>query len=89
MYANLLDAQSADLALAFGDSAQPLGGISLHARAKHVWFLHEPSDWGDLLDAAAEVGVRVRVRVRGRVRVRVRGRPASTGCQRRGARVGS
>ena len=27
LYANLLDPQSADLALAFGDTAQPLGGI--------------------------------------------------------------
>ena len=60
LYTNLLDPQSADLALAFGDTAsgargQPLAGLSLGARAKHVWFLHEPSDWGDVLDAAAEV----------------------------------
>ena len=54
LYKNLLDPEKADLALAFGDTAQPLGNISLKARAKHVWLFHEPSDWGDLLDAAAE-----------------------------------
>jgi hypothetical protein len=50
--ANVLDELGADLALCVGDRDR--GPNPFYERAKYVWEAHEPEDWADAYDEAAE-----------------------------------
>jgi hypothetical protein len=53
MLTHLLGALSADLALCLGNTSNQGRIATLMARAKYVWPMQEPKDWGTALDAVA------------------------------------
>jgi hypothetical protein len=50
LYENVLDVNSADLALLVGETKEDYRNASLFARAKYIWNFPEYDDWADALD---------------------------------------
>jgi hypothetical protein len=50
LYENVLDVNSADLALFIGETKENYRNASLFARAKYIWNFPEYDDWADALD---------------------------------------